>query len=333
MATKSRGGCNETAIQCCVVFCSCTTKYVKPAIIEETPTQRLSDEEWEYLVESYRKSYLKVIREKSELEAFTFPLLKEAAQVASSISDDVVPKKFREYTSRYNYGLSVVGRHLISDPSAESLEAWKRLGVSQEDTFRTVFQVFKGGAAERAGLVKGDSLWMKVSLFADGKGRLYTMQDSKESRQKYSLSVGYENKETGELRGISDYDAMTIRSNRFFNLFDLWDINGVFYINAKGQLYTKNQAFRNPLTHKIQWTRYQIPIHRNAKLVWREGVLGKPDELLSVPIGVDIENPKVAYCSEDLIVIGSHWIANQPIYGAYVLARMNWRILLWAMSM
>ena len=315
------------------MFCSCTTKYVKPAIIEETPTQRLSDEEWEYLVESYRKSYLKVIREKSELEAFTFPLLKEAAQVASSISDDVVPKKFREYTSRYNYGLSVVGRHLISDPSAESLEAWKRLGVSQEDTFRTVFQVFKGGAAERAGLVKGDSLWMKVSLFADGKGRLYTMQDSKESRQKYSLSVGYENKETGELRGISDYDAMTIRSNRFFNLFDLWDINGVFYINAKGQLYTKNQAFRNPLTHKIQWTRYQIPIHRNAKLVWREGVLGKPDELLSVPIGVDIENPKVAYCSEDLIVIGSHWIANQPIYGAYVLARMNWRILLWAMSM
>ena len=92
---------------------SCTTNFVKPASVENTPVQRLSEEDREYLVESYRKSYLKVIREKSELDAFTFPLLKEAIEVASSISDDVVPKKFRKYTSGYSYGFSLIGNHLI----------------------------------------------------------------------------------------------------------------------------------------------------------------------------------------------------------------------------
>ena len=57
-----------------------------------------------------------------------------------------------------------------------------------------------------------------------------------------------------------------------------------------------------------------------GKLVWEGGQLGKSDLILSVPIGIDTKNPKVAYCSEDLIVIGSHWVENQSIYGAYVLA-------------
>ena len=300
-----------------VVLLSCTTPYVKPAVVENTPSQRLSEEEREYLVESYKDSYLKAIREKSELEAFAFPLLKEAAQVASSIRDDVVPKKFRKYHSMPSYGFSDVGSHLIRDRSDESLVAWKRLGVSMEDTFRTVFQVFKGGVAERAGLVKGDSLWMKVSLFIDNKGKLYKHQ-YKGLRREYSLSVAHENKK-GELIGISDYDARTIKSNRFFDLFDFWTTDRRFYMDGNGQLYTRNWK-TTTWDGKTGWARQDLPVHWMARPAWKGGVFGKPDELLSVPIGIDTENPKAAYCSEDLIVIGSHWVENQPVYGAYVLA-------------
>ena len=87
-----------------------------------------------------------------------------------------------------------------------------------------------------------------------------------------------------------------------------------------GRLYTKQRFTRLHTTGKLHPYRSPVFLQRIGKLVWDGGSIEKPDLILSVPIGIDTKNPKVAYCSEDRIVIGSHWVEKQSIYGAYVLA-------------
>ena len=155
----------------------------------------------------------------------------------------------------------------------------------------------------------------------DEKSRLYLTQDQEKSRQKYSLPVGYGDPKTGELKGIflSNATTLSLRSTKFFNLFDLLVRGDMLYLRD-GRLYTKQRFTRLHTTGKLHPYRSPVFLQRIGKLVWDGGSIEKPDLILSVPIGIDTKNPKVAYCSEDRIVIGSHWVEKQSIYGAYVLA-------------
>ena len=158
---------------------------VQPATIVDTPVKSYSPEEREYLVEAYREAYLNAINEKAELEAFLFPLLKEAAQIAMAIPEKEVPKNVRRYKFRKNFGMYVIGRHLIKDLSQESLDAWKTIGINRDDNVQRVFKVYKGSAAERAGFTVGDSISTTSILFRNHKGEIYISQNDKKNRHPY----------------------------------------------------------------------------------------------------------------------------------------------------
>jgi len=139
-----------------VIFASCG-RVAQPAKIVDTPVKSYSPEERAYIVEAYREAYLYAIRETAGLKAFVYPLLKEATQIAMAIPEEEVwylkemSKESRSYEFQEDYGVYVIGPHLIDDYSQESLDAWKEIGVNPEDDFETVFQVYKGSVAERAG--------------------------------------------------------------------------------------------------------------------------------------------------------------------------------------
>ncbi len=173
-----------------VISVSCG-RVVQPATIVDTSVKSYSPEEREYLVEAYREAYLNEINEKAKLKAFVFPLLKEATQIARAIPEEEVwylkevSKKSRSYGFREDYGLYVIGSHLIDDYSQESLDAWKAIGVSPEDDFETVFQVYKGSVAKRAGLKAGDRIPPHQVLFVNHQGEIYLRSRAANGRKLY----------------------------------------------------------------------------------------------------------------------------------------------------
>ena len=294
-----------------VISASCG-RVVQPATIVDTPVKSYSPEEREYLVEAYREAYLNAINETARLKAFVFPILKEASQIAMAISEQEVAKKFRRYEFRKDYGMYIIGHHLIKDYSQESIDAWKAIGVSLNDDVRTVFQVYKGGAAERAGVTAGDSISTPRILFVNDKAEIYLYQNQDTRRRPYRSLYGYCDKRTGKLLDISlpqydDYKRHRVTSVEAVNIYE-----ETFFRTSKNQLYCTNDENR------------RSPIEIMALAAGLS-----PDTLISVPVGIDNKNPKSAYCSTDRIVIGSDWITEHPDHGAFVLP-MNWRILLWA---
>lgn len=283
-----------------LIFVSCG-RVVQPATIVDTSVKSYSPEEREYLVEAYREAYLNAINETARLKAFVFPLLKEATQIAMAIPEQEVAKKFRRYEFRKDYGMYIIGHHLIKDYSQESIDAWKAIGVSLNDDVRTVFQVYKGGAAERAGLTAGDSISTHRILFVNDKGEIYLNQN--ERRRPYMSLYGYCDKKTGKLLDISlpqydDYKRHRITSAEAINIYE-----EALFRTSKNQLYCTNDENR------------RSPIQIMALAAGLS-----PDTLIRVPIGIDNKNPKATYCSTDRIVIGSAWITEHPDHGAFVFA-------------
>lgn len=292
-----------------VIFASCG-RVVRPATIVDTSVKNYSPEEREYLVEAYREAYLNAINETVELEAFLFPLLKEAAQIAMAIPEKEVPKKVRRYEFRRDYGVYVIGNHLIKDPfNQESLDAWKAIGVNIDDNVQRVFKVYKGSAAERAGLTAGDSLRTSDILFRDDKGEIYLYQNNEKNRYSYKNLHGYCDKRTGKLLDIHVSNYKSVSFNTDLELVNIYE--GPIFRTSRNQLYCKND--KN--------TRSPLPISALASGLSPSMFGGAmADTLIRVPVGIDNENPKAAYCSTDRIVIGSAWIREQPDHGAFVFA-------------
>ena len=88
---------------------------------------------------------------------------------------------------------------MIKDYSQESIDAWKAIGVSLNDDVRTVFQVYKGGAAERAGVTAGDSISTPRILFVNDKAEIYLYQNQDTRRRPYLSLYGYCDKRTGKI--------------------------------------------------------------------------------------------------------------------------------------
>ncbi len=316
-----------------VIFTSCG-KVAQPATIVDTPVKSYSPEERAYIVEAYREAYLNAIRETAGLKAFVFPLLKEAAQIAMAIPEKEVSKKFRPYEFRTDYGMYVIGRHLIDDYSQESLDAWKAIGVSPKDPFQRVFQVYKGSAAERAGFSAGDSTFaggdrgeriavlsesdpsftagdsidvrsFLINLFVNHKGEIYLSQNQQEVRRRYMRVYGNCDKRTGELLDVSLLQNDEYKRHRVTSGLSLEPVNiyeRPFFRTSQNQLYCTSD--------------------KNNRLLIRlkPFIALSPDTLIHVPVGIDNKNPRSAYCSTDRIVIGSDWITEQPDYGAFVFA-------------
>lgn len=283
-----------------VISASCG-RVVQPATIVDTPVKSYSPEEREYLVEAYREAYLNAINEKAELEAFLFPLLKEAAQIAMAIPEKEVPKKVRRYKYRKDLGMYVIGRHLIRDPSnQESLDAWKAIGISLNNNIRRVFKVYKGSAAERAGFTAGDSISTTSILFRNHKGEIYISQNEKKNRYLYMSLQGYCDKRTGKLLDIhlSNY-TRTLPPVEIINIYET-----PLFFTSQNQLYCNGQK---------GWSRVSL---KSVVAVDRSA----GDTVVHVPVGIDNKNPKAAYCSTDRIVIGSAWIREHPDHGAFVFA-------------
>ena len=291
-----------------VISASCG-RVVQPATIVDTSVKSYSPEEREYLVEAYRESYLNAINERAELEAFLFPLLKEAAQIAMAIPEKEVPKKVRRYGFRKDVGMYVIGRHLIKDSSnQESLDAWKAIGISIDDNSQRVFKVYKGSAAERAGISAGDSITTAGIVFRNHKGEIYISQNAEKSRYSYMNVQAYCDKRTGKLLDIhlSNYKRV-LPPVEVINIYEV-----PLFRTSQNQLYCKNDENR----------RSPISIRALATGLSPSRVLdlSMADTLIRVPVGIDNKNPKAAYCSTDRIVIGSAWIREHPDHGAFVFA-------------
>ena len=300
-----------------VIFVSCG-RVTQPARIVDMPVKSYSPEERAYIVEAYREAYLHAIRETAGLKAFVFPLLKEATQIAMAIPEEKiwylkeVSKKSRSYGFQEDYGVYVIGPHLIDDYSQESLDAWKAIGVSPEDDFETVFQVYKGSVAERAGLKVGDRIPPHQILFVNHQGEIYFRSGAKR-RNLYLKDTVYCDKRTGELLDISlfqndDYKRHRIWGGLPYTELRVEAINineGTFFLGSENQLYCTSNKDKRPPIRFMGLTPF-------ASL--------SPDTLIHVPVGIDNENPRSAYCSTDRIVIGSDWITEQPDYGAFVFA-------------